>query len=155
MVAVQSSGISAPVLEKNTEDRRHDSAAGTGERGCAALVSFAERVEWLQECTSDPLALSNAFRKLQPGEPTRACMLDAVYEGVERLAKRPTSRRVLLLISESRDRGSETGLDAVLVAARMAGVTIYAATYSALKTGFTSKAWLIRLLCRRANSLHH
>ena len=67
-------------------------------------------------------------------------MLDAVQSSVEHLRRRPGSRRVLLLISESRDRGSESALEAVTVAAQSADVTVYAATYSALKTAFTSKA---------------
>jgi len=67
-------------------------------------------------------------------------MLDAVQEAVDRLGTRPNARRVLLLISESRDRGSETALDAVLLATQKAGVSVYACTYSALKTAFTSKA---------------
>jgi VWFA-related protein len=67
-------------------------------------------------------------------------MLDAVKSAVEHLRQRPNARRVLLLISESRDRGSETALDVVTVAAQSAGVTVYAATYSAFKTAFTSKA---------------
>jgi hypothetical protein len=44
------------------------------------------------------------------------------------------------LISESRDRGSDTGLDQVAVAAQTAGITVYAATYSAFKTAFTTKS---------------
>jgi VWFA-related protein len=115
----------------------------TGERGCAALVSFAQKITWLQDCTNDPNALEHAFDGLQPilrpGEDKEACMLDAVQAAVERLQKHPNARRVLLLISESRDRGSETGLDVVTVAAQTAGVTVYAATYSAFKTAFTSK----------------
>ena len=66
-------------------------------------------------------------------------MLDAVHEAIERLRGRSNARRVLLLISESRDRGSETTLEAATVAAQTAGVAIYAMTYSALKTAFTSK----------------
>jgi VWFA-related protein len=46
---------------------------------------------------------------------------------------------VLLLISESRDRGGTAGLEEVMAAAQMAGVTIYAATYSAFRTGFVAK----------------
>ena len=36
----------------------------TGERGCASLVAFAERVTWLQECTNDPYTLERAFNVL-------------------------------------------------------------------------------------------
>src|ERR1035438_1884429 len=71
-------------------------------------------------------------------------MLDAVNSAIEHLAKRPNARRVLLLISESRDRGSQTDLAAVTKAAQSADVSIYAFTYSVLKTAFTSKAPLTR-----------
>jgi VWFA-related protein len=140
VVAVQSSGISAAVLDKVHKIGAMIQPLITGERGCAAVVSFAERVEWRQECTADQDALTRAFEGLTPGEELRGCMLDAVHEAIDHLAKRPNARRVLLLISESRDRGSENDLDEVLVDARVAGVTVYAATYSALKTGFTSKS---------------
>jgi VWFA-related protein len=66
-------------------------------------------------------------------------MLDAAQQSIERLTARPNARRVLLLISESRDRGSETELQPVLLAAQHAGVAVYAITYSAFKTAFTSK----------------
>ena len=66
-------------------------------------------------------------------------MLDAVQSAVENLRRRPNARRVLLLISESRDRGSEIALDVATTAAQSAGVTVYAASYSAFKTAFTSK----------------
>ncbi len=142
MIAVQSSGISAAVLEK-TRKIASLMQLVTGERGCAGLVSFAEKVVWLQECTKDPDELNRAFHKLaptlRPGEEKEARMLDAVQSAVDRLRNIANSRRVLLLISESRDRGSETALEAATVAAQSAGVTVYAATYSALKTAFTSK----------------
>ena len=67
-------------------------------------------------------------------------MLDAVNQAIDRLRKQPNARRVLLLISESRDRGSETDLKTVTKAAQSAEVTIYAATYSAITTAFTTKA---------------
>jgi VWFA-related protein len=66
-------------------------------------------------------------------------MLDAVQSAIERLRRQPNARRVLLLISESRDRGSAASLEVVTLAAQSAGVTIYSATYSAFKTAFTSK----------------
>jgi VWFA-related protein len=139
VVAVQSSGISAAALEKVRKIGSMIQPVVTGERGCAALLAFDGRLKWLQECTNDPDLLARAFQQLGTGEPKQARMLDAVSEAVERLRGRENARRVLLLISESRDRGSETALEAVLVDARAAGVIIYAVTYSAMKTGFTSK----------------
>jgi VWFA-related protein len=139
VVAVQSSGISAAALEKVRKIGSMIQPLVTGERGCAALLAFDERLQWLQECTNDPDLLARAFQQLGTGEPKQARMLDAVNEAIDRLRRRENARRVLLLISESRDRGSETALEPILVDARAAGVTIYAVTYSAVKTGFTSK----------------
>lgn len=139
IVAVQSSGISAAVLEKVQRIGAMIQPLITGERGCAGLVSFAERVEWHEECTKDAEKLVRAFHGLRSGEQKSARMLDAVHEAIKRLRKHADTRRVLLLISESRDRGSETELDTAVVSAQTAGVTVYAATYSAFKTAFTSK----------------
>jgi VWFA-related protein len=140
VIAVQSSGISVAVLEKVRKIGVMIQPLVTGERGCAALVSFADRLSWLQDCTNDPDVLGRAFDQLRPGENKEARMLDAAHAAIRRLRDRPDARRVLLLISESRDRGSETDLDTVTAAAQSAGVTVYTATYSALKTGFTSKS---------------
>src|SRR4051794_6093261 len=129
VIAVQSSGISRAVLAKVVKIGAMIQPLVTGERGCAALVSFAEHIDWLQECTNDPDSIGRAFNRLRPGAEKSARMLDAVHEGIERLRKRSNARRVLLLISESRDRGSETALETISMDAQTAGVTIYAATY--------------------------
>lgn len=141
VIAVQSSGISAAALAKVRKIGSMIQPLLTGESGCAALVTFADKVEWQQDCTHDNDALMRAFRWLRPGPvPKRARMLDAAGEAIERLRARPNARRVLLLISESRDRGSETDLESVVVAAQAAGVTVYAAPFSAFKTAFTAKS---------------
>jgi VWFA-related protein len=145
IVAVQASGISTAALEKVRKIGSMIQPVVTGERGCAGLVSFADRVTWLQECTKDADTLGRAFSRLRPalqpgGDNKQGRMLDAVQSAVERLRRQPNARRVLLLISESRDRGSEAALDVVTIAAQSAGVTVYAATYSAFATAFTSKA---------------
>jgi VWFA-related protein len=140
VIAVQSSGISTPVLEKVRKIGAMIQPLVTGERGCAGVLSFSEKVAWLQDCTNNADAIQRALYRLKPGEHKQAVMLDAVNSAIEHLAKRPNARRVLLLISESRDRGSETDLKAVTKAAQSADVTIYALTYSAIKTAFTTKA---------------
>ena len=139
VIAVQSSGISSAVLEKVRKVAGMVEPLITGERGCVGLVSFAEHVTWLADCTRDAAVLGSAFQQLRAGAPTQARMLDAVSSAIERLRLRPNARRVLLVISESRDRGSEMDLAVVTSASQAAGVTVYAATYSAYKTAFTSK----------------
>jgi VWFA-related protein len=140
VIAVQSSGISAAVLEKVRKIGGMVRPLVTGERGCAGVVSFAERVVWLQRCTNEPDAVERGLSRIETGMAKQARMIDAVNAAVEHLRSLPDSRRVLLLISESRDRGSETDLATATIAAQAAGVTVYAVTYSALKTPFTSKS---------------
>lgn len=140
IVAVQSSGISTAVLEKVRKIGAMIQPLVAGARGCAGLVSFAESVRWLQDCTHDQDQFTRAFDQLRPGERKKAVLLDAVGDVVARLNKRPNSRRVLLLISELRDRGSKSTLLDVTVAAQTAGIAIYAATFSNFKTAFTSQS---------------
>ena len=139
VVAVQSSGIATAALAKIRKVGSMIQPLITGERGCAAVVSFASRVRWLTECTNDPTAITNAFASFRPGEEKAGRMLDAVQEAIERLKARSGNRRVLLLISESRDRGSTAELEATIKAAQAAAITVYAATFSAFKTAMTAK----------------
>lgn len=139
VIAVQASGISAAALDKIRKVGAMIQPLITGDQGCAAVVAFASQVRWLQECTSDPARISRALESIQPGEPKAARLLDAVDQGIARLKRRANSRRVLLLLSESRDRGSATALDLVIAEAQSASVTVYAATYSAFKTAWTAR----------------
>lgn len=143
IVAVQTSGISGAALESIRKVGVMIQPVITGDRGCAGVVAFDQRVQWVQECTGDADLIGGAFRKLVPlaraGEEKNGRMLDAVQSAVERLSKRPNARRVLLLISETRDRGSETKIEDALVSAQTAGVTVYSINYSAFMTGLTSK----------------
>jgi VWFA-related protein len=139
VIAVQSSGISGSALVKIRKISAMIQPLITGEHGSAAVVSFAERIEWLQDFTNEPDLFARAFYELRPAEDKSGRMLDAASQAIERLAQKPNVRRVLLLISESRDRGSETDLNTVIVAAQTAGVAVYSVTYSAFKTGLVSK----------------
>ncbi len=140
VVAIQASGISKPVLEKVSKLGSMIQPLVTGERGCAGVLTFAESVVWLQDCTQDPDALTRAFTQIRHGEAKSGRMLDAVHEAVGRLAEEKNSRRVLLLISESRDRGSKTTLEEVSAVVQSANVTVYSATYSAAATAWTTRS---------------
>jgi VWFA-related protein len=139
IIAVQTSGISAAVLAKVHEIGSMIQPIVTGERGRVALLGFNEEIRWHQDWTRNPDEIASSLWKLRPGEPTKARLLDAVLEAAKKLEGQEGRRRVLLLISESRDRGSESELDAVLAALQSAGVLVYAATYSAFKTAFTTR----------------
>ena len=139
MVAVQTSGISASALVKVRQIGAMIQPVVTGERGCAGLISFSDSVVVRQPCTKDPDALSKAFAALASRSPKEGHLLDGAAEAIKLLDAQPNARRVLLLISETRDRGSEATLPDVIRQAQAAGVTVYSATYSAFRTGFFAK----------------
>lgn len=112
----------------------------TGKRGDAAVLAFDEKVWTVQDFTSDPPQIEHALEEIQPSAELQARMVDAVSEAVHRLAQLPTSRRkVILLISEAKDRGSKGKLADVLQAAQRENITIYSASYSAYTTAFTAR----------------
>jgi VWFA-related protein len=79
----------------------------TGEgKGEAALVVFDSRPTYLEAFSKDTSYIDRDLRELPPGDGG-AAILDAVGFSVNLLEQRPADhRRVLLLISETRDHGS-------------------------------------------------
>ena len=139
VIAIQTSGISGPALEKI---RKIGSMVGpllVGERGDAAILSYGDEVRMLQEFTSDETKLSAAMRQLRT-RGTNGVVIDAVSNGVRLLEAKPDGRRrVMLVIGESRDRSSKSKIDEVVSRAQLANVTIYTLSYSAMLTSLTER----------------
>lgn len=114
------------------------SAQILGDDGEAAVIEFDHRIQTLGDFTSDPDKLAAALKKLKPG--SRSSRLnDATIESVNLLRTRPVGRRrILLLISESRDNGSEMKAREVLSAAEFADVVIYAIDISKFVASITA-----------------
>ncbi len=97
-------------------------------------------MQLLQDFTTDGDQISQAFKKLKQGS-TSSRMIDAVMEGSRMLGRRPAGRRrVLLLISETRDGGSENRPRDALLEAQFNNILLYTVNVSRLVTTFTSKA---------------
>jgi VWFA-related protein len=102
-----------------------------GTNGEAAVVGFNDSVDKLQDFTTSQDAIEKTITKL--GTATDGSKLfDAMAVGVEMLSDRPLPsadtpgrRRIMLILSEANDAGSETKLGAVLRQAQLANVTIY------------------------------
>lgn len=74
--------------------------------GEVALVAFDSQPVWVEPFTANVDSISTDLKKMPAGDGG-AAILDAVGYSVNLLEQRPaTNRRVLLLISESRDHGS-------------------------------------------------
>jgi VWFA-related protein len=113
----------------------------TGADGDAALLTAGADVTVAQPFTPDGVQMRAAFRHLKATGGNDSHTLDAVRQGLDMLGAKPSDRRrILILISESRDRGSKTKPQEILDMAQRSNVTIYTVTYSAYLTPFTTKA---------------
>src|SRR6202012_22075 len=128
VVAIQSAGISSPAIAKIRRIGGMIQPLVIGSRGEAAVLSFDSEVKWLQDFTQDSGAIDNAIMNLKPGESMQACMFDAIVEAANRM-KRRAGRKILLLISETRDRGSHTKFDDALEAVAREGIEVFAAHF--------------------------
>jgi len=109
-----------------------------GESGEIAVLAFDHRIQTMTGFTSDADKISEAFQKLKPGSSTSK-LNDAAMEGVNLLGSKPNDRRrILLLISETRDNGSEMHVRDVLTKAEFKNIVVYSVEVSHLLTSLTS-----------------
>ena len=117
-----------------------------GPEGEAAVVGFNDAVDKLQDFTSDGDAIENVVTRLQPGT-SGSRLYDAMAVGVDMLSARkpqptadnPGRRRVMLVMSETVDSGSEAKLGEVLRKAQLANVTIYSVGLSTTRSELHSE----------------
>ena len=131
MVLIQASGISAPVLARTQQVGGMIKPLVVGDRGQAAVIEFDDEIRVRTDFTADSSVIRTAFEGTRSRSIHTARLIDAVVEGVKMLDTRPpNNRRVMLILSESRDRGSKTKLREAIELAQRAGVVVYPATYS-------------------------
>jgi VWFA-related protein len=113
---------------------------GIGAPSLAAVVTVADEVRVAQDLIRDPDILADAFAKIAAsGDAAR--LLDGVSLACDLLAARKeAARRMIVLISGSRDAGSKARFADVIVKAERDDVVIYTISYSAFTTAFTQKA---------------
>jgi len=112
----------------------------------AAVVGFDESVRRLQGFTRSHDSIESVFAGLKTTESGHR-LFDAMAEGVELLSDRrkPTpenpapGRRVLLVVSEALDSGSETRLGEVLRQAQLQNITIFSIGLSTFRSDLQSK----------------
>ena len=116
-----------------------------GPTGEAAVVGFNDSVDKLQDFTSSADQIESTITNLRIGD-SGLKLFDAMAVGVEMLTSRPQAtaekpgrRRVMLVLSEGVDEGSEKQLGEVLREAQLANVTIYGVGLSTTRAEFQSK----------------
>ena len=116
-----------------------------GPTGEAAVVGFNDSVDKLQDFTANGDLIENTIAHLGQGT-SGSKLYDAMAVGVEMLSGRPQAtaekpghRRVLMLLSEATDAGSEVKLGEVLRQAQLANVTIYSVGLSTTRAELQAK----------------
>jgi VWFA-related protein len=111
----------------------------TGKEGEAAVVTFDCHLATPQDFTKDNDKISVAISNIKSGcSGTR--MIDAVEQSVFMLRRRPsTNRRVVLLVSETRDEGSAARLKEVLINATLQNVQVYSVDISQVAVRLNEK----------------
>jgi VWFA-related protein len=110
----------------------------TGEHGEVAVLAFDHRVQLVQDFTSDPDKMKNAFAAIRPGGRYNAT-IDAVNEATRMLAHRPKDhRRLILLIGETRAQGNQTRIREALLNAQIQNVVVYTVNVNRMVTRLTS-----------------
>lgn len=116
-----------------------------GPTGEAAIVGFNDSVDKLQDFTTNADQIEKTVSRLQTST-SGSKLYDAMAVGVEMLSGRPQAtperpghRRVMLILSEATDVGSETRLGEVLRQAQLSNVTIYSVGLSTTRAELQSK----------------
>jgi len=139
VVAIQANaGIEGMLPKINKIGSLLDSLV-VGETGEAAVLKFDHRIEVLQGFTNESQKITQAIAKIKPGSSS-ARLNDAVMESINMLRNKPKDRRrVVLLIAETRDRGSEIKAREVLLEAQFKDVIVYTVNISRFMSTWTRK----------------
>lgn len=111
-----------------------------GEQGEAAVIAYDSRIRVLQPFTNDAEKITKAVKTLNTyGGSTSNRLVDAANEATRMLRSRPRERRrIILLVGETRDLGSETRLREALLDVEFANVMVYSVDMPRLETTLTA-----------------
>jgi VWFA-related protein len=145
VVVVETSSRIASILPQIRKSGILISQTVTGPTGEGAVVGFDDRVSTLLDFTSSGDLMEKAMSGLPEGSRGTK-LFDAMSKAVELLSARPEvsetelgHRRVMLVIAEAHDSGSEEKLGEVLRRAQLANITIYAVGISTTKADLKRK----------------
>ena len=137
VLAVETSANSGAVLDKLGGSGILFTQLLAADRGETAVISFSDEVKVHRTFTSEPDPVIHELRMLRK-EGAGAHMLDALRAALRMMNERPPGRRrIILMIAEKRDRGSEAKLAEVMEEAQRQNATVYWLTYSPFLQPFT------------------
>jgi len=140
VVCIQANNTVEPVLDKIKQIGPLLENLVLGEKGQAAIIAFDHRIRTMQEFTNDGALFKKALAKINAGSTTSA-MNDAVIAAARMLKNRPNDhRKVILLISETRDKGSEAKTRQALLDLQFGNIVVYSVNINRLVTSLLTKA---------------
>jgi VWFA-related protein len=126
VLVVQTSSHIEPLLPAIRQSGIVFTNAVMGQIAEAAVVGYDDTLDLLENFTTDIDGVQKTINDLKVGTDGRR-LYDAMSRGISMLEKRPVpQRRILIVIGEARDSGSENKLGVVLRHAQLANVTICA-----------------------------
>ncbi len=125
VIVVQTNGMVAPLLDDVHPLGSMFSGLLLGEQGQAAVVTYDDRINQVQDFSNESDLLKNTLAGLK-GRGDKARLNDALSRAVSMLEKRPKAeRRVVVAFSDGFDKGSETTEEEIVHRATAAEVSIY------------------------------
>ncbi len=105
----------------------------------AAVIGYDDSVTVLHGFTTDPDVVQAEVNRLPEGS-SGSLLYDAMARGISLLTERPAARRrILVVVGEPHDTGSENKLGGVLRQAELANVTIYSVGLSSTLADLRAK----------------
>jgi VWFA-related protein len=139
VVAVQANNMVEPALPAIKKIGPLLEGLVIGEQGEAAILKFDHRIQEIQPFTNDAKLFTRALESIQPGSSTSA-MIDTVFHATRMLRNRPSShRKILLLIAETQDKGSEGRVREAMLAAEINNIIIYSININRAVTSLLKK----------------
>lgn len=125
VLVLETSSRVAPLLAEIRKSAIVFTQTVVGASGNAAVIGYEKEVQRLLPVTADQDEIEKTITNLKTGDAT-ARLYDALADAVILLRTQPAGRRrVILVIGESRDTGSNERFGEVLRGAQLANVVIY------------------------------
>lgn len=126
VIAIQANGQVDALIPKIRKIGAELDTLVLGDSGEAAVIAFDHRVQVLQGFTSEKGKMEEAIKKISVYGSAQSRLNDAMMEGINLLKRRPLNRRrIMLVISETRDGSSAAKPRQVLLEAQFANVLVY------------------------------
>jgi VWFA-related protein len=109
-----------------------------GQDGELAILGFDHRIQTLTEFTNDSEQIKAALNKLRVGSSSSR-LKDATLQAAMMLRNKKDRRKVVLLISETRDIASEAGIREVATMLQMYNIDVYTVNINTWVARLTTK----------------